>query len=614
MNSKRRISRTETHDIMKIKFTGLLFAFCAFAAVSTAAPIRHSTFFATQPDGKTLELTMVGDEFGVMTVTTDGFAVTSGSDGVWRYVESVTDGKPVAGSTLAHNKADRSFSETLRLEAIDRTGISAQLLNANRRHDSSPLVTRAAAKPGDYSIRPDYLTEGKPKVLVVLVEFPDLKFTKDSAAIRNMYDTIYNVTCTKGTVTYQKLSFERASGSVSDYFDKQSYGKYIPSFDVIGPYLAKNGYATYGKNDGGQGGNDSNNAQKLAIEICDNLSAGGLDLSQYDSNGDGIVDLMAIIYAGNGENYVGSDPNTIWPHNWQFTKTYGSKIQKVNYFFTCELFAETTDVIDGIGVFCHEYSHTLGLPDFYFPSNDVTDYNTDSPAMGLWSIMDYGCYEHAGFYPIGYTAFERFSIGWIELPEAQPGQNKLQRINNGHAMRLSTDDDNRFFVLENHRKFQWDAKQRTTGLMVTAVSYDSLSWANNLEINKRPDNMRYYIIPADNNRQRNTASQDLFPPSKNTALDSLTWTSVTPLSIDGHRALFNIYDIKKVSSEVYFTLEDQLRGGETWVDAPKADNGIDGATVYDLSGHRQPFGLDKLPKGIWIVTDRDGRSHKLSVR
>lgn len=548
---------------------------------------------------------MVGDEYGVMTVTSDGFPVLADDDGVWHYIVSVSRGKPVAGLTIAHNRADRSFSEALELEAIDRKKIRSLLLQSNLTDDSAPLLTRAAASPGDYSKRPDFITKGSPKVLVILVEFPDRKFSKDSISIRNLYDSIYNVTYTKpDRVQYMGYSFERAPGSVSDYFSKQSYGDFTPTFDVIGPYKAANGYATYGKNNGGVSGNDSGNARLLVTELCNKLTAAGFDFTEYDSNSDGAVDMMAVIYAGNGENYAGSDPNTIWPHNWQLNRNLGNGISSVNYFLTCELFESSPDIIDGIGVFCHEFSHTLGLPDFYYGTAD----DTIASAMGFWSIMDYGVYEHAGFYPVGYTAFERFSVDWLDLPEALKGENTLRPINDGYAMRLSTDSDNRFFILENHQRLEWDAKQRTTGLMVTAVSYDSIIWSSN-KINRSRSDIHYYIVPADNDRRRNTAGKDLFPLTDRN-VDSLTWNSATPLTVDRHKTALNIYDIRTDGVDVRFTLEKYR--GETWVDSPK--DGDAKGMVYDLSGCLQPFGPDNLPAGIWIVRDCYGRSRKLSVR
>ena len=62
----------------------------------------------------------------------------------------------------------------------------------------------------------------------------------------------------------------------------------------------------------------------------------------------------------------------------------------------------------GIGTFCHEFSHVMGLPDFY--ATNQASHRT----LGSWDIMDYGPYNNNGNTPPNYTAYERWFMGWIE--------------------------------------------------------------------------------------------------------------------------------------------------------------------------------------------------------
>lgn len=68
----------------------------------------------------------------------------------------------------------------------------------------------------------------------------------------------------------------------------------------------------------------------------------------------------------------------------------------------------------GIGVFVHEFGHALGLPDFY-----CTDYSYENNAgFGMYDVMDQGAYY--GLYarmPVGYTAYEKSFMGWLQIPE-----------------------------------------------------------------------------------------------------------------------------------------------------------------------------------------------------
>lgn len=571
-----------------------------------AVPVRPSTFTVVQPDGKRLELTVIGDETGHMTVTADGIAVAEDAGGVWRYADNVLDGNPVPGRIMAHNPSDRSFAEKLGISVSRQREIREEVLC---NHSRQTAVTRAAAAPGDYSMT-GFNTKGSPRVLVVLVEFPDLKFTMDSASILQAYDDIYNHSCVKDSATYSGIRYERPYGSVRDYFEKQSYGVFSPSFDIIGPFTASKGYAEYGRNQSGgtSAPHDANNARKLVEELCNTLSLReDISLDDYDSDGDGYIDMMAVIYAGNGENYSGADPNTIWPHSWSLSKRYGEKISGVNYFLTCELFWDSRSELDGIGTFCHEFSHVLGLPDLYY-----TSYGDDvgNPNFGYWSIMDYGVYENEGFYPVGYTAMERFSLGWLDLEAiTRDSICSLADINsgNGHAMRLDTDNDHCFFILENHNRSGWDKYERASGLMVSCVSYDSFAWKKNM-VNPSADNRRHYLIPADGVSSRKTSGGDLFPHQGN---DSITVHSVIPIASGGHKPSLGIYGITRDGNgNVTFHASAD---GTSGIDLPTGNATESDVRIFDLTGREQHYTRENLPRGVWIVCS-DGKSVKFSVR
>ena len=62
--------------------------------------------------------------------------------------------------------------------------------------------------------------------------------------------------------------------------------------------------------------------------------------------------------------------------------------------------------INGIGTFCHEFSHCLGLPDLYDTVNSGQD------GMGNFDVMDQGNYAGSSFCPVGYSAYEKMACGW----------------------------------------------------------------------------------------------------------------------------------------------------------------------------------------------------------
>lgn len=485
------------------------------------------------------------------------------------------------------------------------------LWNGNR----ISYLTRAAA-PGDYATKNIPRTDTIYYPLV-LVDFTDLRFTiKDTASLLTQYNRMFNEHGYSDNNRYvrEDAIYYGATGSVSDYFNSQSYGLYTPQFVIIGPVHPSQGYAYYGK------GMDTN-VRQMVREICDSLYANGLmDLAGFARNGN--LDQFSIIYAGRGENYPGSDPNTIWPQ--ADILDYNSKgIGSIKYACSCELFWDSDSILDGIGVFCHEFSHTLGLPDFYNTSSERESQN--NAAMGYWSIMDYGNYENGGFSPVGYTAFEKYSLGWLKPEEiTYAGYYTLSDISikpnpdagTHSAYRLSTGDDDQFILLENHTGRGWYRFHPTVGLMVTAIDYDRDDWAGNKpNVTKAK---RYRILPADNNYRRDTNYGDLFPYN---GTDSITTTGNPQLKAGNSYPPYSIYNIKRESGLITFYAGPDLPSivsghkepeitinvtdGQLLVDAPAGTL----LSVHDISGKRVietviTVKSQQIPlpeSGIWIV-------------
>ena len=540
-----------------------LVSFFFATAASLAVPVRRDTITVMQPDGRPIKLVYQGDEYGTTYSTLDGKVMEKGKDGMWHKVLPMD--KP-----------------------------------ATHRLMSSAL-------PGQYKIQ-TFPTTGSPRCLMVLVDFPDRKFSLDDEAIVRKFNAIYNNKGYSDTITFRGNTFQGAKGSVRDYFEDQSYGLLSPVFDIIGPIHARNGYEYYGKNINNKTGNDSDNAKKLVKEVCDSIISGSLaDLHLYDNNSDGEVDMLAIIFAGRGENYNGSDPNTIWPHQYDIKLSGVDGLTYVNYLLTCELFWDSDSIIDGIGTFCHEFSHILGLPDFY----DTV--SGKSECLGSWSIMDYGIYGNLGFVPSGYTAFERYSLGWMDIPEADAnGKYMLEDLDSkADAFRLSTDDDDKFIILENHQQKGWFLYQNGSGLLVTTVSYKKTKWMrNSVNVSSR----NYAVLPADDKTGKGHESGDLFP---NNQKDSITMFSTPALKVyDGDYISRPVTGICNNEGIVSFTIG---RPNETNEIKTVKEEGNMPIQVFDISG--RPAGtfspdtpVDQLPlsSGIWLIKI-DGKTKKVRL-
>ena len=338
---------------------------------------------------------------------------------------------------------------------------------------------------------------GTPRVALLLVQFHDKKFTvaADSVSVHNYYEGYCN-----GSPESSPYTGHGSSGAVTEYFSDQSNGQFRPVFDVIGPLTLDSAYAYYGKDEGQTKDINYNNFVKESIQkACVTRS----DWSSLDNNGDGKVDMVVLLVAGMGQNYTNSfgDRNTIWPKE-MMAQYKVNGITFAGCSSTCELrpTAASDGVItdvkpDGIGVFCHELSHALGLPDFY-------DTNYKAFGMDYWSLMDYGQYAVNGRTPVYYTAYEREFMGWQQLEELkEPCTLRIPCFNKGgHGYKIVNDfNRNEYYVLENRQAYGWDmlCQSRGHGLLVVHVDYDRNAWEGN-RVNTALSHQRMSIIPANN--------------------------------------------------------------------------------------------------------------------
>ena len=338
---------------------------------------------------------------------------------------------------------------------------------------------------------------GAPRVALLLVQFQDKKFSvaDDSVSVHKYYECYCN-----GSPESSPYTGHGSSGAVKEYFSDQSKGLFQPLFDVIGPVTLDSVYSYYGKDKERSKDVNYNVFVKESLEKACQIKQ---DWSEMDNNDDGYVDMVFILFAGMGQNYTNSygDVNTIWPKEMPSQYRIGN-VKFAGCSSTCELrpTAASGGVItatkpDGIGVFCHELSHALGLPDFY-------DTNYKAFGMDYWSLMDYGQYALNGRTPVGYTAYEREFMGWQQMEELkEPCTLRIPCFSQGgHGYKIVNDaNSNEYYVIENRQACGWDVmcQSRGHGLLVIHVDYDRSAWLSN-RVNESSTHQRMTIIPANN--------------------------------------------------------------------------------------------------------------------
>lgn len=401
------------------------------------------------PDGSYITLRIYGDEYYHYKTTVDGYMVEQSKDGYYYYTHESGSGVRTLSKVRAHNPAQRTSQELLSLgrtsKAVRPSHVVRQL-----RQDKMNRMNRVFKA---------FNATGTPKVLILLVNFQDVKFTVPNP--QQAFDALSNQT---------GYSENGAIGSARDYFRDNSQGKFDPEFVVYGPVTVSQNVEYYGGNDAE--GNDLNPGQ-MVLEACKEAANSGLDLKQFDTDNDGVLDNVFIYYAGHNEAEL-ADASTIWPHRFSLGGVVipGSDLAVADYACTSELKNASGNEMCGIGTFCHEFSHVLGLMDAY-----DTDYDVNGRAGGLFSLslMSTGGYNNNGKVPPYMNVVERSIIGWMEFKDLMvDGEYSLSPVNDNEGYRIATNNDGEYFALENRdMSSKWDqyidGEDKGDGLLIYHV-------------------------------------------------------------------------------------------------------------------------------------------------
>ena len=527
-----------------------LFAACALGG--WAVPAHPQPQRVLQPDGTYVTIRLHGDEWNHFHTTDDGYSVVRDHRGFYVYAD-LQDGLLKPTARVAHDIAERTAAEKAFLSATRKMQAPAMLPlkaamkqqveqreAAKRQQLHQPLSSRRAQDSRRVPALSNF------KGLIILLQFNDREFSR-----ADYKDIMTNMINKKGYTGYDEVEL---TGSVYDYFNDNSDGRFQPTFDLVGPITVD--YSQYDGND------------KDWRIVIDALKAvdDQIDYSQYDGDGDGVVDMVYFIVAGFGQNFDGNDGRLWWPYrsvvyDYDTRKyIYLDGVKLGDYASSVELYGWESKpesvMLDAIGTICHEFSHVLGLPDFY--DTDYEKSGGESNTPGKWSVMDDGCYRNKDRTPVGYSLYERYSVGFMDAPEVldNEGSYTLKPLPDGKkGYRIPSPNTDEFFLLENRQKtgFKWDAYLPGSGLLVHRVDLsDPTVWSKN-KVNITPSRNYYELVRACGAANSSTA-YDVFPgKGEVTTLDGTT----TPANLktwDGKKALRGLRNITMDGQNITFDL------------------------------------------------------------
>ena len=440
----------------------------------------HKLFPQKQSDGTTVMLYTNGNGRLAFYTTEDDQVVIRDANGTLCYAE-LKDGKLVPTTIAVHNltertAAEKSFVASNKLKPTDEA-LSELFVPVERFPETRNRLLKASqastsdglGKYGTPSLGP-LPSIGKITIPVIMVEFSDVKFQEAS--------TIEKYSRFMNEEGYNEDSPTQQVGSVRDYFLSQSRGMFDPTFDVVAKVTLDKSCAYYG----GDTYTTDPNIRTMLSDAITMAEKQGVDFDKYEQKY--VVPNIIFIYAGYGQATGGSD-DTIWPHASELGNYYGQIGNHIfsSYFVGNELYGGSGNRLMGMGVMVHELGHVLGLPDIY--DTQYTYQASDAP-MGDWSVMDSGEYypQSTGYAPVGYNAYERSYMGWLDLRE----------LKDAEAVKLMPEDDpegefavllrnpsseTEYFILENRAEGKWFPKNLGTGLLLQRYAYNASLWSTN---------------------------------------------------------------------------------------------------------------------------------------
>lgn len=506
------------------------------------------------------------------------------------------------------------------------------------------VETRAIATSSNYVKHTGSVT-----IPVVLVQFSDVKFTINKP--KQAFEQFFNGEKYDADQTDYGNGNKFSHGSVALYFKDMSDSTFLPKFKVYGPVTVPHAETYYGGKS-----KDNNNDENPRLLVKDALalikdSVSSEDLKSFSVDGS-TIESVYVIYAGLGQNDGGAG-TAVWANTWSTAgDTLGGKSVRW-YTMSGELSPYklntsglpsdkgTTPMIAGVGVACHEFSHALGLPDFYPYSNKNARVNNQE--MEYWDLMDggeysggftrngYSYYATGGFYPTAYTAFEKEQMGWpVKIEDLSSNASITMTTSTekgGTAYRIVNPNNSlEYFMLECIQMRGWNRYQCGNGLLVYHVNLPSATFSTATDLNDTPYYPGMAVVPADSvtlssyidaNKDNYFTSMrgDLFPGTGNFYPDTMNVSELSDASPRPNFCWYNTEKTAKLTTNkalknitfststgiVTFDYIDDVASGirPIWNTTKTADN-----RIYSVDGRYLGTDLNALPHGVYIVGGR----------
>ena len=211
--------------------------------------------------------------------------------------------------------------------------------------------------------------------------------------------------------------------SLKSYYEKTSYGKLHLEFTYSDPVSMGMDSRTF-KNKYAKTENDVNSGKAAAIALKEGVKAykkknGDSSTKKFDTDGDGYIDSVIMIYAENETPSFDKNGDVFWAYRYwdiydESNRLLGyapegnasSPIGNSYFWASLSFFYEGTGTRNShTGVdshtLVHEFGHMLGADDYYNSDTDATSEATGGKIMMAYNISDH-------------DAFNKLQYNWVE--------------------------------------------------------------------------------------------------------------------------------------------------------------------------------------------------------
>ena len=290
-------------------------------------------------------------------------------------------------------------------------------------------------------------TSGNISVAFIMAEFEDQDFQDE-------YDKDY----------FEDTAFANTN-SMWDYFDEVSKGALNIEGNVYGPYTLDGDAANY---------SSGSDFVKDSVEIADD----DIYFPDYDA--------VVAIHSGPGGESSGNS-NDIWSAHWPtLTISTDDEDENGNDHFVDGItqvpeYQLSNGEKNPLGVWCHEFGHELGLPDYY-------DTDGSSEGVGNWAVMAGGSWGNNGETPVYFSAYSRYWLGWDEpiIVQGDIANLVIEPVSEGGKIYKLPIPGNwtaseQYFLLENRQQTKYDTYLPGEGLLIWHIDEEIMlsKWSSN---------------------------------------------------------------------------------------------------------------------------------------